>query len=94
MDAEVILVADGAEPALVNGGLTMENGVTSCETMDTTSESQNENSGDSSTLDATEHSKEVAAAVGDSWIGWLIYSGHEINGFFFTLTFSVVGYTS
>ncbi|XP_018451193.1 protein WVD2-like 5 isoform X1 [Raphanus sativus] len=62
MDAEVILVADGAEPALVNGGLTMENGVTSCETMDTTSESQNENSGDSSTLDATEHSKEVAAA--------------------------------
>ncbi|KAG5389830.1 hypothetical protein IGI04_031371 [Brassica rapa subsp. trilocularis] len=68
MDPEsVIMVADGSEPALVNSGLTMEsvgievNGFASGETLDATSEIQNENSGDSSTLDAIEHSKEVAA---------------------------------
>ncbi|CAH8305940.1 unnamed protein product [Eruca vesicaria subsp. sativa] len=61
MDPESVMVADGTEPALVNGGLTMENVVTSGETLDATLESQNENSGDSSTLDAIEHSKEVAA---------------------------------
>ncbi|KAG2319528.1 hypothetical protein Bca52824_012741 [Brassica carinata] len=67
MDPESVMVPDGTEPALVNGGLTMENvgiegnGVASGETLDTTSESQNENSGDSSTLDAIELSKEVAA---------------------------------
>ncbi|CAF1711776.1 unnamed protein product [Brassica napus] len=68
MDPEsVIMVADGSEPALVNGGLTMEsvgievNVFASGETLDATSEIQNENSGDSSTLDAIEHSKEVAA---------------------------------
>ncbi|KAJ0247387.1 Protein WVD2-like 5 [Hirschfeldia incana] len=62
MDPDSVMVPDGTELAPVNGDLTMENGVNSCETLDTTSESQNENSGDSSTLDATEHSKEVAAA--------------------------------
>ncbi|KAF8080586.1 hypothetical protein N665_0934s0024 [Sinapis alba] len=71
MDPEVILVADGAEPALVNGGLKMKNvgiegnnGVPSGETLDdATSESQNENSGDSSTLDAIEHSNEEGTQV-------------------------------
>ncbi|KAL1210356.1 Protein WVD2-like 5 [Cardamine amara subsp. amara] len=66
MDSESIMAADGTESAFANGGLTMEsvcieeNGAGSCETVDTTSESQNENSGDSSALDAVEHPKEVA----------------------------------
>ncbi|XP_009138078.1 protein WVD2-like 5 isoform X1 [Brassica rapa] len=67
MDPESTMVADGTtNSALPNGALTMENvcvegnGVTSGETLDTNSESQNENSGDSSALDAVEHSKEAA----------------------------------
>ncbi|KAL0739325.1 hypothetical protein Bca4012_015535 [Brassica carinata] len=59
MDSESTMVADGTtDSALANGGLTMENvciegnGVASGETLDTNSESQNENSGDSSGLDA------------------------------------------
>lgn len=66
MDVESVMAADGTDPALTNGGLTMEdagikgNGVVSGETLDTTSESPNENSGDSSTLDAIEHPTEVA----------------------------------
>ncbi|ESQ53940.1 hypothetical protein EUTSA_v10025240mg [Eutrema salsugineum] len=65
-DPERIMVSDGTDSALANGGLTMENvgiqrnGVASGEILDTTSESQNENSGDSSTMDVVEHPKEVA----------------------------------
>lgn len=93
MDPEsVIMVADGSEPALVNGGLTMEsvgievNVFASGKTLDATSEIQNENSGDSSTLDAIEHSKEVAAEVGNSWMVNLLAC--HINGF--ALTFSLL----
>ncbi|CAF2132667.1 hypothetical protein BRARA_K01448 [Brassica rapa] len=67
MDPESTMVADGTtDSALPNGALTMENvcvegnGVASGETLDTNSESQNENSGDSSALDAVEHPKEAA----------------------------------
>lgn len=91
MDPEsVIMVADGSEPALVNGGLTMEsvgievNGFASGETLDATSEIQNENSGDSSTLDAIEHSKEFAAEVGNWMVNLLAC---QINGFVLTFFF-------
>ncbi|KAF8080093.1 hypothetical protein N665_0976s0018 [Sinapis alba] len=69
MDLEsTTMVADGTtDSALANGGLTMENvvvvegnGVASGETLDTNSESQNENSGDSSAFDAAEQTKEAA----------------------------------
>ncbi|CAN6915697.1 unnamed protein product [Brassica oleracea] len=67
MDPESTMVVDGtSDSALPNGGLTMENvcvegnGVASGETLDANSESQNENSGDSSTLDAVEQPKETA----------------------------------
>ncbi|XP_020872079.1 protein WVD2-like 5 isoform X2 [Arabidopsis lyrata subsp. lyrata] len=66
MDPETIMAADGTDSAPENGALTMEsvcgkeNGVVSVETVDTTSESQNENSGNSSTFDAIEHVKEAA----------------------------------
>lgn len=66
------MVADGTtDSALVNGGLTMENvciegnGAASGETLDTNSESQNENSGDSSALDAQ---PKEAAEVCSSWV--------------------------
>uniref|UniRef100_A0A1J3C887 Protein WVD2-like 1 n=1 Tax=Noccaea caerulescens TaxID=107243 RepID=A0A1J3C887_NOCCA len=61
MDPQSITVADGTDSALANGGLTMENaGVNgNGEALDTTSESQNDNSGNSSTLDGIEHPKEV-----------------------------------
>ncbi|CAH8360746.1 unnamed protein product [Eruca vesicaria subsp. sativa] len=67
MDSESSMVAVGTiDTALVNGGLTMENvciegnGVASGETLDTNSESQNENSGDSCGLDTVENPKEAA----------------------------------
>lgn len=66
MDPETIMAANGTDPALTNGGLTMEdavvkgNGVVSGEILDITSESLNENLGNGSTLDAVEHPKEVA----------------------------------
>lgn len=83
MDPESIMAADGADSALANGGgLTMEsvcikeNGVASDETLDTTSESQNENSGNISTLDAIEHLKEAAEVCNSEWS---IYSARHIN---------------
>ncbi|KAL0726502.1 hypothetical protein Bca4012_022595 [Brassica carinata] len=69
MDPESFMAADGTDSALANGGLAVEdvgiegNGVDSGETLDTASDSQNENSGDSSNLDAVEHPKEAAAEV-------------------------------
>ncbi|CAN8273241.1 unnamed protein product [Cochlearia groenlandica] len=67
MDPEsIVVVVDVADSGLANGGLTMENvvvngnGVAYEGTLDVTSESQNENSGDSSALDANEHTKVVA----------------------------------
>ncbi|KAJ0262887.1 Protein WVD2-like 5 [Hirschfeldia incana] len=69
MDPGSTMVADGTtDSALANGGgLTMENvvvvegnGVASGETLDTNLETQNENSGDSSALDAVEQPKEAA----------------------------------
>ncbi|KAG2244818.1 hypothetical protein Bca4012_080780 [Brassica carinata] len=72
MDPESTMVVDGtSDSALPNGGLTVENvcvegnGVASGETLDTNSESQNENSGDSSALDAVEHPKEAAEGAKD-----------------------------
>ncbi|XP_018480245.2 protein WVD2-like 5 isoform X2 [Raphanus sativus] len=67
-ETESTMVADGTtDSALANGGLTVEsvvvvegNGVASDETLDTNSGSQNENSGDSSALDAVEQPKEAA----------------------------------
>lgn len=73
MDPQSITVADGTDSALANGGLTMENaGVNgNGEALDTTSESQNDNSGNSSTLDGIEHPKEVDEVCNS---GWSIYS--------------------
>lgn len=75
MDPESTMVVDGtSDSALPNGGLTVENvcvegnGVASGETLDTNSESQNENSGDSSALDAVEHPKEAAEVCCNSWM--------------------------
>ncbi|XP_056853813.1 protein WVD2-like 5 [Raphanus sativus] len=69
MDPESIMAAaDGTDSALANGGLVAVedvgiegNGVDSGETLDTASDSQNENSGDSFNLDAVKQSKEAAA---------------------------------
>ncbi|KAF8110917.1 hypothetical protein N665_0078s0104 [Sinapis alba] len=69
MDPESVMAADGTDSALANCDLAVEdvgiegNGVDSGETLDTTSDSQNENSGDSSNLDAVEQPKEAAAEV-------------------------------
>ncbi|XP_048601188.1 protein WVD2-like 5 isoform X2 [Brassica napus] len=64
MDPESVMAADGTDSALANGGVAVEDvGVDSGETLDTTSDSQNENSGDSSNLDAVEQPKETAAEV-------------------------------
>lgn len=75
MDLESVMAADGTDFALANGGVAVEdvgvegNGVDSGETLDTTSDSQNENSGDSSNLDAFEQPpKEAAAEVCNSWV--------------------------
>ncbi|XP_048636250.1 protein WVD2-like 5 isoform X2 [Brassica napus] len=68
MDLESVMAADGTDFALANGGVAVEdvgvegNGVDSGETLDTTSDSQNENSGDSSNLDAVEQPPKEAAA--------------------------------
>ncbi|KAJ0251881.1 Protein WVD2-like 5 [Hirschfeldia incana] len=70
MDPETIMAADGTDSLLANGRLVAVedvgiegNGVDSGETLDTASDSQNENSGDSSNLDAVEQPKEAAAEV-------------------------------
>ncbi|XP_019088576.1 PREDICTED: protein WVD2-like 5 isoform X1 [Camelina sativa] len=71
MDPESIMAAaDGTDSTLANGGLVTEtvcikeNGVASDETVDTTSsECQNQDSGNISTLDAIEHLKEVAEST-------------------------------
>ncbi|XP_023634528.1 protein WVD2-like 5 isoform X3 [Capsella rubella] len=67
MDHEGVMVADGIDSTLANGGLItesvchQENGVASDETVDTIeSQSQDQNSGNISTLDAIEHLKEAA----------------------------------
>ncbi|CAH8378090.1 unnamed protein product [Eruca vesicaria subsp. sativa] len=66
MNPECIMAADGTGSALANGCLTVEhvgvegNGVDSGETLDTASDSQNENSGDSSNLEAVEPPKATA----------------------------------
>lgn len=71
MDPESVMAADGTDSALANGGVE-GNGVDSGETLDTTSDSQNENSGDSSNLDAVEQPKETAAEVCNSWMVCLL----------------------
>lgn len=77
MDPETIMAADGTDSAPENGALTMEsvcgkeNGVVSVETVDTTSESQNENSGNSSTFDAIEHVKEAAEVCNSRMVNLL-----------------------
>lgn len=78
MDPESVMAADGTDSALANGGVAVEdvgvegNGVDSGETLDTTSDSQNENSGDSSNLDAVEQPKEAAAEVCNSSVVCLL----------------------
>lgn len=73
MDPESVMAADGTDSALANGGVAVEDvGVDSGETLDTTSDSQNENSGDSSNLDAVEQPKETAAEVCNSWMVCLL----------------------